>query len=115
EGLPQIRKFYVYLMLFLIASAVRTVREIRWIAIGWATAAALSSLWGVVQFSEKYRAAQLAHQNFYTTYVDARITGFMGHWMTLSGELMMTLLIIGAVVFFSRGDGAKQGLILAAI
>src|SRR6202050_4408098 len=29
EGLPQVRKFYVYLMLFLVASAVRTVREIR--------------------------------------------------------------------------------------
>src|ERR1700729_3079885 len=31
EGLPQVRKFYVYLMLFLVASAVRTVREIRWV------------------------------------------------------------------------------------
>ena len=25
----------------------------------------------------------------------------MGHWMTLSGELMMTLLVLGAIVFFA--------------
>jgi putative inorganic carbon (hco3(-)) transporter len=57
EGLPQVRKFYVYLMLFLVASAVRTVREIRWVALGWALAATLSSAWALKQFFEKYRAA----------------------------------------------------------
>ncbi len=102
DGLPQVRKFYVYLMLFLVTSAVRTVREIRWVALGWALAATLSSAWALKQFFEKYRAAELAHQNFYTSYVDARITGFMGHWMTLSGELMMTLLVIAALVFFAQ-------------
>ncbi len=34
EGLPQVRKFYVYLMLFLVTSAFRTVSEVRWLAIG---------------------------------------------------------------------------------
>jgi putative inorganic carbon (hco3(-)) transporter len=115
EGLPQVRKFYVYLMLFLVTSAVRTVLEVRWIAIGWAAVAALSSLWALQQFYEKYRAAQSAHQNFYTSYIDARITGFMGHWMTLSAELMMALLIIGAMVFFARDRSVKPWLILAAL
>src|SRR5580658_1385723 len=102
DGLPQVRKFYVYLMLFLVTTAVRTVRETRWVALGWALAATLSSVWALKQFFEKYRAAELAHQNFYLSYVDARITGFMGHWMTLSGELMMALSVIGALVFFAR-------------
>jgi O-antigen ligase len=115
DGLPQVRKFYVYLMLFLVTTAVRTVREVLWIALGWAGAAALSSLWALKQFVEKYRAAELAHQNFYLSYVDARVTGFMGHWMTLSGELMMTLLVIGALVFFARDRGWIAGLILAAL
>jgi putative inorganic carbon (HCO3(-)) transporter len=101
EGLPQVRKFYVYLILFLVTTAVRTVRETRWVALGWTLAATLSSVWGLKQFFAKYRAAELAHQNFYLSYVDARITGFMGHWMTLSGELMMALLVIGALVFFA--------------
>src|ERR1700733_14944680 len=69
DGLPQVKKFYVYLMLFLVTSAVRTVSEIRWIAIGWSLVAALSSLWALKQFVEKYRAAEYARQNFYTSYV----------------------------------------------
>ena len=115
EGLPQIRKFYVYLMLFLVTTAVRTVREVRGLVIGWALAAVLSSLWALKQFFEKYRAAKLAHQNFYSSYVDARITGFMGHWMTLSGELMMALLVIGALVFFARNRAGIPWLIAAAL
>jgi putative inorganic carbon (HCO3(-)) transporter len=115
EGLPQVRKFYVYLMLFLVTTAVQTMKQLRWIASGWALAAALSSLWALQQFHEKYRAAELTHQNFYTAYVDARITGFMGHWMTLSGELMMTLLLIGALVFFARDRFWTPWLIIAAL
>ncbi len=114
EGLPQVKKFYVYLMLFLVASAVRTVREIRWGALGWALAATLSSAWAIEQFFEKYRAAERAHQDFYTAYVDSRITGFMGHWMTLSGELMMTLLVLGAMVFFARDRRGVAWLVAAA-
>ena len=115
EGLPQVRKFYVYLMLFLVTSAFRTVREIRGLAIGWAIAATLSSAWALEQFYKKYHAAELAHQNFYMSYVDARITGFMGHWMTLSGELMMVLLVIGALVFFALDRSWILWLILAAL
>jgi len=115
DGLPQVRKFYVYLMLFVVAGAVRTVREIRWIALGWALAATLSSLWALKQFFEKYHAAEAARQNFYSFYVDARITGFMGHWMTLSEELMIALLIIGAMVFFARDRTATPWLVAAAV
>ncbi len=114
EGLPQIRKFYVYLMLFLVTSAVRTVKQVRWVAIGWAGVAALSSLWALGQFYQKYRAAELAHQNFYTAYIDSRITGFMGHWMTLSGELMIALLVVGALIFLARDRTGIAWLMLAA-
>lgn len=115
EGLPQVRKFYVYLMLFLVTTAVRTFGQMRWIALGWAGAAALSSAWALGQFYTKYRAAAAAHENFYRSYIDARITGFMGHWMTLSGELMIVLLVIGAFVFFASDRMAKGWLIGAAI
>lgn len=115
EGLPQVRKFYVYLMLFLVTAAVQTIGQIRWTALGWTAAAVMSSLWGLKQFFEKYRAAERTHQNFYTSYVDARITGFMGHWMTLSGELMMALLVLAALVFFVRGRAWTPWLILAAL
>jgi putative inorganic carbon (hco3(-)) transporter len=113
EGLPQVRKFYVYLMLFLVTSAFETVRQVRCVALGWALAAALSALWALKQFLQKYRSAERAHQDFYTYYVDARVTGFMGHWMTLGGELMIALLLIGALVFFAK-ERAWTGCLIAA-
>ena len=39
----------------------------------------------------------------------------MGHWMTLSGELMMALLVIGAIVFSPGSDGESAWLIVAAL
>jgi O-antigen ligase len=121
EGLPQIRKFYVYLMLFLVTAAVRTVRQVRWIALGLGFAAALSSLWAIVQFvriytnflESVYRAAGQPHPDFYRFYIDARVTGFTGHWMTLGGELMLVLLLIASLVFFAN-DRTWMGWLIAA-
>ena len=114
EGLPQVRKFYVYLMLFVVAGAFETVRQIRWAVVGCALAGALSALWALAQFGQKIRAARALVQDFYSFYVDARVTGFMGHWMTLGAELMVVLLLIGGVVFFSTDRKWAPWLIAAA-
>lgn len=34
--------------------------------------------------------------------VEARLTGFMGHWMTLSGELMLVFVAAGGFLLFAR-------------
>jgi O-antigen ligase len=115
EGMPQVKKFYVYLLLFLVTSAIRSVAQTRWIVVGCALAATASSLWALWQFVSKYRAASAAHQNFYSYYVDARITGFMGHWMTLSNELMIVLLLIAGLLFFARDRVMKPWLMLSAV
>ena len=101
QGFPQIKKFYVYLMLFLMVSAIRNVRQVRWIALGWALAASLSAAWALNQFYNKYEDARDAHADFYASYVASRISGFMSHWMTFSGHMMMALMVLGALVFFS--------------
>jgi O-antigen ligase len=101
-GLPQIKKFYVYAMVFVVASTFRNVAQIRWLALAWAVAASASAGLGLYQFYDKYEDAVEKHQKFYDSYVADRITGFLDHWMTFSGEMMMALLIIGAVVFFCR-------------
>src|SRR5690348_11493383 len=49
-GYPQLKKFFVYLMLFLVVSAFYRTRDLRWVAWGWAAAAALSALWAMNQF-----------------------------------------------------------------
>src|SRR4029077_12552358 len=81
EGLPQIRKLYIYLMLFLVVSAFQNVRQIRWVGIAWAVAGMLSAAWGLRQYAT-------ARDTGYNFYVDHRITGFMDHWMTLGGAMM---------------------------
>ena len=112
-ALPQVKKFYVYLMLLVVVAAFRTVSEIRWVVLGWALGASLSALWSFVQFARKYEAARAANQDFYASYIGSRITGFMGHWMTFSGEMMMALLLIAALVFFSH-DRRWTGWLVAA-
>jgi putative inorganic carbon (hco3(-)) transporter len=102
EGFPQVKKMYVYLMLVVVTSAIGSVRQVRWIATGWAIAAAASSVWALNQFYNKYEDAVDAHQNFYNAYVADRITGFTDHWMTFSNQMMMAVLIVGAFVFFSN-------------
>jgi len=113
QGWPQIRKFYVYAMLFLVASVFRSAAQLRFLALSFAGAAALSAAWAMNQFYNKYEDAVDAHQDFYHAYVADRITGFTTHWMTFSEQMMLVLLVIGAVVFFSidrRFNGVLIGI-----
>ncbi len=100
-GRPQIRKFYVFLILLLVYSAFRSVAQVRALLIAWTGVMVLSSLWSIVQFSRKVAQARSAGIGFYDFYTPDRITGFMSHWMTLGGQQMMVLLMLGAFLFFS--------------
>jgi putative inorganic carbon (hco3(-)) transporter len=102
---PQFKKFYIYLMLFLVYAAFRTEKQVRWLVIAWAAGSAASSVWSGVQLARSFSG--------YIGYINARATGFMGHWMTFGGEMMMALLLIGALVLLSQepGCGVLTGLI----
>ena len=115
EGLPQVKKFYVLLMLFAVYSAVRTLPQIRAIALGWIVGGSLSAVWSFVQFARKVQIAQQAHVPFYEFYVGQRITGFMGHWMTFSGHMMIALMILGAMLLFARERKLLPWLAAAAL
>jgi O-antigen ligase len=114
-GFPQIKKFYVYLLLFVVASSVQTVKQVRCIGLGWAVSASASAAWGLVQFAEKYQDAIDADKDFYRAYVANRITGFMPHWMTFSGEMMMALMIVCAMIFFDTQRRWVKWLIPAGV
>ncbi len=98
---PQIKKFYVYLMLLVVSTAFRTLKQVRVLVLCWIAAAAASAAWSCVQFAHKYRASIGGGTDFYQAYVSDRVTGFMDHWMTFSGEMMMALLLAGALVLFA--------------
>lgn len=112
-GWPQIRKFYLFLVLLLVTSTFRTVAEARILVLACAGVEALSSVWSMVQFANKYTMAQQLGQPFYQYYTGSRITGFMSHWMTLGGQQMNVLLLMGASYFFAR-DRYRNWLLPAA-
>ncbi|HSW51082.1 MAG TPA: O-antigen ligase family protein, partial [Bryobacteraceae bacterium] len=118
SGRPQLRKFFVFLMILVVSSAFREVAQLRRLMLCWAGAGALAAARGLVQFGEKYREAVFSGQSFYEYYVGERITGFMSHWMTFSGQLMIVLLMLCAFLFFSpaaRGKLRWYGLLSAAL
>jgi putative inorganic carbon (hco3(-)) transporter len=110
QGIPQIKKFYVYTLLFVVVSNVRTLGQIRSIVLLWILAGTLSSGWAINQFYNRYEDAKDAHQDFYHAYIADRITGFMSHWMTFSGQMMMMLMLIAALLFFAKPFSVKSRL-----
>jgi len=111
-GLPQVKKFYVWLMLLVVFSAFRHLNEVRILVMCWAAGSALSSLWGFGQFLHKYL---ITPRFFYYVYVNDRITGFVDHWMTLGALSMMTLMLVGALLLFSRDRHWSRWLIAAGM
>jgi putative inorganic carbon (HCO3(-)) transporter len=116
QGMPQIRKFYVFFILLVVYSTFRGLAEIRAITLLWAAVATLSALRSVFQFWRVYQQSEELGRSFYDLYVGARITGFMSHWMTFGGEEMIVLLLLASYLFFSREPRWKTaGWICAAI
>jgi O-antigen ligase len=108
-GLPQVKKFYEYLMLFAVFSAIRTLGEVRWLIYATIAGATLSALWALGQFVRIYRNTP---DLFYYVYSNgSRVTGFMAHWMTFSGITMMALMLAGALILFDRRTAVLVGAI----
>ena len=101
QGMPQIRKFYVFFILLVVYSTFRKLSELRAIVLLWAGITTLSALRSLFQFWRIYQQSQAQHVGFYDFYVGSRITGFMSHWMTFGAEEMIVLLLLAAYLFFS--------------
>lgn len=101
DGLSQIRKFYVWLVLLVVFSSFREVLWVRRLYLVWGGAAAISALRSLVQFYEKLSEARAIGASFYDFYVAERITGFMSHWMTFSAQMMYVVVILGAYLLFA--------------
>jgi O-antigen ligase len=116
QGMPQIRKFYVFFILLVVYSTFRSLAEIRAIVLLWSGVATLSALRSLFQFWRVYQQSEEQGRSFYQFYLGARITGFMSHWMTFGGEEMIVLLLLASYLFFSRDLRWKTaGWICAAI
>jgi putative inorganic carbon (HCO3(-)) transporter len=101
-GLPQVKKFFVYLMLPVIFTAIRHVSEIKPLVWWWAAMASASALWSFVQFWTRRQRALEQQADLYLTYVGDRVTGFMSHWMTFGATQMAALLLLLAFLIFAK-------------
>jgi O-antigen ligase len=116
QGMPQIRKFFVFLILLVVYSTFREISEMRAIVLLGAGIATLSAARSFFQFWRIYQQSQEQHISFYEFYVGSRITGFMSHWMTFGGEEMIVLLLLASYLFFSSERRWKRaGWICAVI
>ncbi|MBM3753247.1 MAG: O-antigen ligase family protein [Acidobacteria bacterium] len=101
-GFPQIKKFFVYLIVPCIAVAYSGPGFARGVFAGIGAGGGLSAVWGFIQYARKYNAADTAGVPFTQFYIDNRITGFMSHWMTFGGTMMCVSLLASAYVLFHR-------------
>jgi putative inorganic carbon (hco3(-)) transporter len=100
DGYPQIRKFWVFCILLLVFSTLRSLATVRWLFLTWVGLASISALRGFVQFAGKMRAAHQSGVDAYTYYVAERITGFSSHWNTFSAQEMFALVMLVSLLLF---------------
>ena len=115
HGLPQIRKFYLYIgVLLVVFSCLREAKMVRWLFLAWAGFGTVEALWGFVQFANKVRAARAAGQSLYDYYVSSRITGFTSHWNTYAAVEMFALLMLASFLFFAPSAAKRLWLSIPA-
>ena len=100
DGYPQIRKFWVFCILLLVFSTLRSLATVRWLFLTWVGLASISALRGFVQFAGKMQAAHQSGVDVYTYYVAERITGFSSHWNTFSAQEMFALVMLVSLLLF---------------
>lgn len=100
-GRPQIRKFFVFVVLLVVFSLVREVSQVRALILVWTGVGAVSASKSLVQFYQKLEQSRMMGTAFYEHYVSERTTGFMSHWMTFGGQMMILLLLLGSFLMFS--------------
>jgi putative inorganic carbon (hco3(-)) transporter len=107
-GMPQLKKFYVFLNLLTVFCLLREMVWIRRLIFAWAAVGAVDASVALVQYGLKMREARELGISFYQYYVEKRITGAMSHWMTFGGTEMFVLLMLAAYLLFSGGQSRKR-------
>ena len=101
HGSPQLRKMVVFLIMLVVFSSVRKLAEARWLVYAWLTLGTITAGTGLWQYMRAIGLAKEAGMDFYHFYVAGRISGFMSHWMTFSGQQLFILLMIGAFLLYA--------------
>ena len=84
-----LRKTFLFTMAILAPTFVTTTNRARTAVATLTAVASVTSAYGLVQFLIKYLRFTTTQQLGDDPTILARITGFMGHWMTFSGEQLL--------------------------
>ncbi len=107
-GLPQVRKLFVLTLVLVICNAFQKHAQLWHTIQGVLIGGTVAAGYGLVQFAQDYWRIQREGLPFYDAYVVHQITGFMSHWMTFSGELMLVSALLVSLLLF--GDGSLSRL-----
>ena len=103
-GVSSVRKLFTFLIPLVVYNAYRhrgpIWRTLQAVVVG----GTLAALYGLGEFIQKYFDLKSQGLAFYEHYVAHQITGFMSHWMTFSGQLMMALLLLLSMLLFRREE-----------
>ena len=109
ESLPQVRKLFVFLALVVAYNAYERQGQIWKTAQAAVLGGAASALYGLVQFAQDYWRITNEGLPFYENYVVVhQITGFMSHWLTFGGQLMIVLLLAASAAIFGKLSPAMR-------
>jgi putative inorganic carbon (hco3(-)) transporter len=101
-GRAQIRKFFVFLFIPLMYGVfAHQFEKVYHVMAAWTAAATASGILALVQFVIDYEHEKSAPAGFYLTYMQRRISGFEGHWMTFGALQLSVLSLLLAQWFFS--------------
>jgi O-antigen ligase len=115
-GWSVVRKFVLFMMGFLAANFVNTQWRARASLGILLTVAAIAGLLGMIQFLISYIKFVGTHRLADDPTVLTRITGFMGHWMTFSGEqLLIWCAAVPALIVLGRRWFALAGIVGVAL
>jgi putative inorganic carbon (HCO3(-)) transporter len=102
-GMSAVRKFVLFTMGLLAANLVKTPARSRTAIATLLAVATATSVYALVQFGAAYIRFLSTQSLADDPTVLARITGFMGHWMTFSGEqLLVWCAAVPAVLTLGR-------------
>jgi O-antigen ligase len=101
SGTDQVRKMEVFLILLVVYSTVIETPVAKWMALAWMAIGTYTAGKGLVQYVRDTVAAREAHADFYQFYVTNRISGFMSHWMTFSGQQLFVVVFLVAFLLFA--------------
>src|SRR6185369_4095048 len=115
-GMSAVRKFVLFTMGLLAANLVTTPKRARIVIAVLMGVASITSLYGLFQFGAAYVHFLSTQKLGDDPMVLARITGFMGHWMTFSGEqLLVWCAAIPAMLTLGRRWLIPLGIIGTAL